>query len=205
MRISDVGDAAFSVDCTAGPVPAVLAAVLGRAGGVRGLVEVVPGLDSVLIRFDPLATCRAEVEAWVVERLGQAEGLAEAEGRLWRIPVTYDGPDLDAVAMACGLTPARVVELHSGTVFRVRLLGFQPGFAYLGTLPPELRLPRRAEPRLKVPAGSVAMADDMSAVYPWDSPGGWHLLGRADIALFDAERDPPALLAAGDRVEFVPR
>jgi len=100
------------------------------------------------------------------------------------------------------LTRDEIVTLHTGAEFMVYMLGFMPGFAYLGGLPEALRLPRRASPRLKVPAGSVAVADALCAVYPWDSPGGWHLIGRTPVRFFDLDRDPPSLLAPGDRVRF---
>ncbi|CAN5664833.1 hypothetical protein BH23CHL8_BH23CHL8_25590 [soil metagenome] len=114
-----------------------------------------------------------------------------------------DGPDLEAVARATGLTSDRVIELHAGTGYRVLMLGFAPGFAYLGTLPAGLELPRRPEPRLRVPAGSVAIAGRRTAVYPFATPGGWHLLGRTDATLWDPTSDPPHRLRPGDRVRFV--
>lgn len=205
MRICDVGDTAFAVELEDGERVVALNRAIRDAGPIPGLVETIPALRSLLVIVDPAGSSRAAVEAEIRRLAAEAAPQSEADGRLWRIPVLYDGPDLDAVARACGLTPAQVVEAHCGTLYRVRMLGFMPGFAYLGTLPEALRLPRRSQPRVRVPAGSLAMADDMTAIYPWDSPGGWHLLGRTDIVLFDPGREPPALLAAGDRVEFVPR
>ena len=115
-----------------------------------------------------------------------------------------DGPDLDAVAMECGLSVDRVIELHVATAYEVLFAGFAPGFAYLGELPAELRVPRLATPRTRVPAGSVAIAGAMAAIYPQASPGGWRLLGRTDARLFDPTAMHPALLRPGDRVRFVP-
>lgn len=205
MRISHVGDTAFAVEFDDGAAVLGLNAAIRRAGCIPGLVETIPTLRSLLVIFDPLAISQAEMEDRIRGLAVTAGEVAREDGRLWRIPVRYDGPDLDDVARICGLSSDQVVALHSRTIYRVRMLGFMPGFAYMGDLPPGLRLPRRAEPRLKVPAGSVAMADDMTAIYPWESPGGWHLLGRTDMVLFDQERDPPALLATGDRVEFIPQ
>ena len=123
------------------------------------------------------------------------------------IPVRYggeDGPDLEAVAAAHDLRPADVAELHAAAVHTVLFLGFAPGFAYLGGLPEQLVTPRRATPRERVPAGSVAIAGEHSGVYPRSMPGGWNLIGRTDQALFDAGREPPSLLAPGALVRFVP-
>ena len=123
------------------------------------------------------------------------------------IPVRYggaDGPDLLEVAERVGLASERVAELHASVVYRVAILGFMPGFAYLGELPQALRLPRRDTPRTRVPAGSVAIAGLQTAVYPAATPGGWHLLGRTDVRLWDIDRDPPAMLRPGDQVRFEP-
>lgn len=203
MRVKDVGDTAFSVEFDDNAGVQALRRALRGPSPLLGLVEVVPGLTSLLVGFDPRMTSREEMEARVrALTVGTGSSPAEA-GRLWRIAVRYDGPDLDAVAAASGLSVDEVIARHSGTRYTVLMLGFMPGFAYMGGLDASLRIPRRTEPRLKVPAGSLAIADDMTAIYPWESPGGWHLLGSTEINLFDADRQPPALLAAGDRVEFV--
>jgi KipI family sensor histidine kinase inhibitor len=119
------------------------------------------------------------------------------------IPVTYDGEDLGEVAALTGLSEAEVVARHQGASYRVAFCGFSPGFAYLTGLPRELHVPRRETPRTVVPAGSVAVAGDYASVYPRASPGGWRLLGRTDVPLWDLDRDPPALLRPGTRVRFV--
>lgn len=124
-------------------------------------------------------------------------------GTVVEIPVAYDGADLAEVAARCGLTPAEVVQRHTAPTYTAAFAGFAPGFVYLEGLDPALVLPRRAEPRTRVPAGSVAIAADHAAVYPRESPGGWHLLGRTGAVMFDAEADPPALVQPGDRVRFV--
>jgi KipI family sensor histidine kinase inhibitor len=170
----------------------------------------VPAHASVLGPFDPEVLDPAAAEVRLRGWLGDAiaADLPEETGRpLHEIPVRYggdDGPDLLAVAGRLGLDPDAVVRRHTLTEYRVLVLGFAPGFAYLGTLPPELALPRRAEPRTRVPSGSVAIAGRQTAVYPLETAGGWHLIGRTDIRPWDLERDPPALFAHGDRVRFVP-
>jgi KipI family sensor histidine kinase inhibitor len=127
--------------------------------------------------------------------------------RRWRIPVCYEddyAPDLPEVARLTGLSPQEVVRLHSSAHYHVYMLGFLPGFAYLGDLPAALALPRRADPRVRVPAGSISIATSLTAIYPYESPGGWHLIGATPIRFFEARRMPPALLAAGDQVLFEP-
>ncbi|CAA7618718.1 5-oxoprolinase subunit PxpB [Magnetospirillum sp. SS-4] len=203
MRVRDVGDTAFSIELDDNAAVAALRVALRHGPPVPGLIETVPGLSSLLVCFDPARASRDAVEAAVRERASGVGGAEPAAGRLWRIAVRYDGPDLGAVAAAAGLSVDEVIALHGGTRYSVLMLGFMPGFAYLGGLDSRLRIPRRAEPRLRVPAGSVAIADDMTAIYPWESPGGWHLLGTAGVVLFDQTRQPPALLAAGDQVEFI--
>lgn len=208
MRIWPVGDGAFSVEfgdridpAANAKVMALCAAVLD-GGHIPGLVEVVPSFRSVLVVVDPLLYPMVEDR---VRALAQdLPEVPRAEGRLWEIPTVYDGPDLDAVAAATGMGRDAVIALHSGQIYGVAMLGFMPGFAYMTGVAEALRLPRRAEPRVRVPAGSVAMADEMTAIYPWDSPGGWHLLGRTGMTLFNLDNTPPALLAPGDRVRFVP-
>ena len=175
-----------------------------RAHPPRGVTEVVPAYTTLGVWFDPLSRDAADLASELVEIAEQAEGRedGEAEGRELVIPVRYDGPDLDDVASRLGLARDEVVRRHSEATYRVFLLGFVPGFAFLGLLDPSLELPRRSSPRLKVPAGSVAIAGRQTAVYPLDTPGGWHLLGRTDLTLFDPRREPPAVLGVGDRVRF---
>jgi KipI family sensor histidine kinase inhibitor len=170
----------------------------------------VPAAASVLVHVDPVEPGIAAA----LPTLAEIAAALEPDDDRWpgdastvEIPVRYggeDGPDLDAVAELTGLSPAAVVELHAATSYRVLFLGFAPGFGYLGPLPPELVLPRRATPRVRVPAGSVAIAGPYTAVYPGESPGGWHLLGRSSAAIWDPSRNPPAILEPGAIVRFVP-
>jgi KipI family sensor histidine kinase inhibitor len=172
----------------------------------------VPGYGSLLLPYDPLALSHEEATG----RLDRFLWSHTRQPRRTRrprpvdaveIPVRYggeDGPDLEEAARALGLTPHQVVDLHAEAEYDVLLLGFAPGFAYLGPLPPKLSLPRRATPRTRVPPGSVAIAGRQTAVYPSSTPGGWHLIGRTDLVMWDAAREPPALLRPGQRVRFRP-
>ena len=169
------------------------------------LTDLVPGWTSLLLHYDLLRTdhlALAERLAPLLQQWLQADPASTA-GTLHEIPVWYAGADLAEVAQSCGLTVERVIELHSAVEYRVGAIGFAPGFAYLGELPEALLLPRRASPRTQVPAGSLAIAERQTAIYPQASPGGWHLLGLCPWQLFDAGRNPPCPLALGDRVRFI--
>lgn len=216
-RILDCGDAAFTIEFGNAIDPQLLAGVnaldtaiarLQAGGGLPGVIETMPTFRSLTVFFDPLLTGREALIATLQPLFAAAEaGATPLEGRRWRLPVCYEGdcaPDLAETAAAIGAGADEVVALHSGTEYRVYMLGFLPGFPFMGDLPERLRLPRRAEPRVRVPAGSVAIATGLTAIYPWESPGGWHLLGRCPVPLFDAGRAAPSLLAAGDRVCFEP-
>nr|WP_024304419.1 5-oxoprolinase subunit PxpB [Pseudogulbenkiania sp. MAI-1] len=170
------------------------------------LTDIVPGMNNLTVVFDPLVSEGGAVLA-ELEALWADAAEARFTPREVLIPVRYggtDGPDLDEVARHAGLSPEEVVARHSGADYTVFFLGFQPGFAYLGGLPEALATPRRAEPRLAVPAGSVAIGGSQTGVYPAASPGGWQLIGRTERTLFDPLRDPPTLLLPGDLVRFVP-
>jgi KipI family sensor histidine kinase inhibitor len=208
LALHPLGEAAL---CATLPAPVTLvqqqrlwqlAAALGRLPWVTGLT---PGMNNLTIAFDPLHTAPAEVEAAV--HAGWAEpARAQALGRLVEIPVRYGreaGPDLVDVAAHCGLTPDEVVRRHAAAEYIVYFIGFQPDFAYLGGLDEALHTPRRAEPRVAVPAGSVGIGGAQTGIYPLATPGGWQLIGHTDLALFDPRAEPPTLLAPGDRVRFV--
>jgi len=178
------------------------------AAHVAGVRDVVPAMTTVTVHIDPL---RTDVSA--LQRLVRAHDLetpamyAEAPARLVEIAVSYggdDGPDLGEVAHATGLTQQEVIARHAAGEYRVCYLGFAPGFAYLGVVSDDLRMPRMSAPRVRVPAGSVALADLFTAVYPSESPGGWHVIGRTSVLLFDAGSASPSRLLPGDRVRFVP-
>ena len=175
-----------------------------RAAGLPGVIESVPTFRSLMVHYDPVRT-HAQALMTAIRTLLSGELDAGRSRRLWRVPVCYDddlAPDLADVAERTGLTTDRVVALHSATRYHVYMIGFLPGFPYMGDLAPELELPRRSDPRTRVPPGSVSIATTMTAVYPVESPGGWHLVGTTPIKLFDPALSPPALLAPGDAVEF---
>lgn len=183
----------------------------GSPGEALGLP--VPAAASVLVPFDPLTTDAAAVTALLAPLLTAHEPGADAVyldakvGAEHVIRVRYGGdggPDLAAVAAETGLEPDDVIALHAGTLYEVLFIGFAPGFAYLGELPGGLVVPRLATPRVRVPAGSIAIAGAMTAVYPHASSGGWRLLGTTDARLFDQASEPPSRLRPGDRVRFEP-
>jgi KipI family sensor histidine kinase inhibitor len=211
VRFLSLGDSALAVEFGNAVDPALSRAVLRldrvlRAGPPVGVVETVPTFRSLLVHYDPLATSRAQLECVIAALLDRDEGAA-ATARVWRIPVCYEAsfaPDLGEVARLTGIAPAEIVARHSHVRYHVYMLGFLPGFPYLGDLPPELALPRRADPRLRVPAGAVSIATNLTAIYPYESPGGWHLIGATPVRLFDPARALPALLAAGDAVWLDP-
>lgn len=196
--ISRYGEHAVLIDVVPGAGSAVAAhlrAVLGDR-----VVDVVPAGHCVLATFDSPASV-AEVAKALTSPSSAAHAAAEA--RTVVIPVRYDGEDLAEVAASVGMTTAEVIAVHCQADYRVDFFGFAPGFAYLTGLPVQLHLPRRATPRTRVPAGSVAIAALYTAVYPQASPGGWHLLGTTDVTMFDpADAQRPSLLQPGDRVRF---
>ena len=209
LRTLAGGDTAFVVEFGSTIDRALNAQVMAlhraiAAAKLPGIVETLPTFRSLMVFYDPLATTRAKLEPQV---LALAAGKSEraAAGKLWRLPVCYDGelaPDLAEVAERTKMSVEQVIDLHEGATYFAYVLGFMPGFAYLGGLPKQLDLPRRKEPRVRVPQNSVAIAGEMTAIYPWESPGGWHLIGRTPIALFDLRRAQPILWGAGDEVRF---
>jgi len=211
-RLLPVGDAAYTVEFGQTIDPGIHALVLGFAhtldamtgnGLLDGVVEWVPTFRSVTVHFDPDRADTAQLADTLLAVAGQG-ARASAQGCRWHIPVCFEAdfaPDLAELADARQLTQAEVIRLMTETVFRVYMLGFLPGFPYLGGLPEAIEMPRLANPRKVVPARSIAVAGRMCAAYPWESPGGWRLLGRTPVRLFDAANPRrPALLAPGDEV-----
>lgn len=167
--------------------------------------EVVPGMNNLSVELDPAAP-HAEDLPDQLREIWSNSSPTTLESRQMDIPVEYGdeaGPDLDEVARHSGLSPADVVRMHCAGLYTVFFLGFLPGFAYLGGLDPRLATPRRRDPRVAVPAGSVGIGGEQTGVYPWTSPGGWQLIGRTSMRLFDSAWASPALLSAGDTVRFV--
>jgi KipI family sensor histidine kinase inhibitor len=204
-RISPFGDGALLVELgdRIDEALADSARALADAWDALGQGRAVPAYASVVVRFDPLRIAPADAEREVV-RLARAERRTSIEGgREIEVPTRYDGPDLSETAERSKLSVEELIALHSGRVYRAFFLGFLPGFAYCGVLDPRIVAPRLVRPRERVPAGSVAIADGQTSVYPFDSPGGWRLIGRTDLRIFDSTRETPALIRPGDRVRFV--
>ena len=213
-RLLDAGDGAVTIefgDCIAPDLVArvraldqVLEAAMAH-GGLPGVIETMPTFRSLTVLYDPLQTTRAQLDPALASLLQQADHAPVMPGRRWRLPVCYGGEfgaDLADVAAATGLAPETVVQMHADTEVSVYMIGFMPGFPFMGDLPAALSVPRRREPRLRVPAGSVAITGSLTAIYPWQSPGGWNLIGRCPVPLFDAAAAHPSLLAPGDMVRF---
>jgi 5-oxoprolinase (ATP-hydrolysing) subunit B len=201
-RVRRYGDVGLLVETGTSAEALALCAWLTASGRS---VRARPGLRSVLVRADDEQARSTDLAALARDlAVAVVEEVAVPDGRLVEIGVRYDGEDLGEVAERLGLEVAEVVARHSAPTYTVACLGFSRGFPYLDGLDPLLRLPRRDTPRARLPAGSVAIAADQAGIYPQTSPGGWHLLGRTDVPLFDPAREPPALLAPGDRVRFVP-
>jgi inhibitor of KinA len=180
-----------------------------RARGLPGVRDVVSGYCSVGVHFDPLRTDLGGLEEAIADDGRAVEtSLEPVVARVHDIPVIYggvDGPDLAAAAAAAGCSPAELIERHAARTYRVYMLGFVPGFAYLGRVDETIAVPRHRVPRERVPAGSVGIAGEQTGVYPIESPGGWQLIGRTSTLMFDPGREPASLLAAGDGVRFVPQ
>lgn len=177
-----------------------------RACAIPGVVETVPTYRSLLVHYDPRVTDSARIQTEIRKLLAEGGGEG-APARLWRIPACYaphHAPDLQDVAERAGISVEEVVRIHSSTRFHVYMVGFVPGFPYMGDLPPPLTLPRRTDPRVRVPAGSIAIAVGQTAIYPVESPGGWHLIGATPIRVFDPSAPSPALFSPGDQVRFDP-
>jgi len=178
-----------------------------RLAEIPEVVEAIPGMNNITVVLrNPQSVALDAIER--LQRWWEESEALEPESRFIDIPVVYGGaagPDLGEVARHAGLSEKQVVELHSAIEYVVWFLGFQPGFPYLGGLPEQLATPRRAEPRLQVPAGSVGIGGAQTGIYPLVSPGGWQLIGHTSLPLFDAKRDEPVLLRPGDTVRFVPQ
>ncbi|GII27642.1 5-oxoprolinase subunit B family protein [Planotetraspora mira] len=207
MTIRRAGEQALLVETGSLEAAHRLDALL-RADRPEHVEEIVPGQETVLVVApdadqERLESRLAGLLASVTDA-GPARDETGTAARIVEIPVVYDGDDLDSVAALTGLTVAEVIALHAGSEFVVGWLGFAPGFAYLIGLDPRLHAPRLDAPRTSVPPGSVAIAGPYSAVYPSASPGGWRLLGRTDVRVWDVAADPPTKLPPGTRVRFLP-
>jgi KipI family sensor histidine kinase inhibitor len=210
-RISPLGDSALTVMLGDGISEPLSEKVVAEAqvieeSEILGVVDVVPAYASVTVHYDPLRVGYADLRSRLLALV--SSGLTTAVGnpasRSHVIHVRYDGEDLADVAARVGTTTDDVIAIHTATEYRVFVIGFVPGFAYLGVLDSRLVIPRREAPRKRVPAGSVAIAEAQTGIYPSATPGGWHLIGTTDVRLFDPTRSEPAFFAVGDKVRFVP-
>jgi len=210
-RYSLAGDSGLFVEFGDNIDPEINARVRGLAAaveeaGINGVLEVVPAYASLAVYYDPLRIGPQELE----ERLrGLKEALEVKEplsSRLLEVPTVYGGeygPDLGCVARFHGLSEEEVIAIHTGAEYHTYMLGFTPGFPYLGGMSERIATPRLESPRIKVPAGSVAIGGNQTGIYPTESPGGWRIIGRTYLRLFDPQKDPPALILPGDKVRFV--
>ena len=211
MRFHPAGDTAVVVEFGDEADRALSNEVLRLARHLRaapppGVVEVVPTFRSLLVHYDPLITSGKDVIAAIHGGMDALGGQVRPRRR-WTVPACYAprfALDLAEVSERTGLGAEEVVARHVQTPFHVYMIGFSPGHPYLGDLPDDLSLPRRTDPRLRVPAGSIAIASTLSVIHPTENPSGWHVIGATPICLFDVQREQPSLLAPGDAVQFVP-
>lgn len=205
-RIFASGTGALLLDVSAGAFDddrqARLWALADRLTGEAGIIDVVPGMNNLLVVFDPLAVDPEAIQAALAAGWRGAEVSTRA-GREISVPVVYGGPDLQSFATDLGMSVDEVIERHAGAVYRVAAVGAMPGFPYLSGLDPSLATPRRASPRAGVPKGSVIVGGSQAGIMPITAPSGWHILGQTPMLLFDAARPEPATLSAGDSVRFV--
>lgn len=213
MRIRHCGDSMLLVELDAVIDPvinerAIQLAARIRGRGAAGVRDVAPGYSTVGVHFEPLQTDLAALERAIETEFGTLASLDTIDDRTpIEIPVRYgglDGPDLENVARLAGISVDEVIARHAQRAYRVYMLGFVPGFAYMGRVDESIAAPRHRVPRERVPVGSVGIAGQQTGVYPVDSPGGWQLIGRTTTVMFDARRETPSLLTAGDLVRFVP-
>lgn len=172
---------------------------------IPGIRELAPAYRSLLVTYDPLVISSAELRSRITAVAGDTRRLSVPASKLVTVPVVYGGvggPDLESVATHLRIDAEEIIRLHTGTVYRVYMIGFMPGFPYMGELPAALAMPRRRTPRTRVPKGSVGIAQRQTGIYPVDSPGGWQIIGWTPIELFDPHRRPPSLLEMGDTVKF---
>ena len=210
-RIKPMGDRALLVELGEGIDPDVNARVHALAALVsqispRGLENVVPTYRAFMVQYDPLAVSAKTLEEMIKQLSGSLKQVGSAAGKLVEIPVCYGGdfgPDMDQVASHCGLTLDEVIRRHTAPEYLIYMVGFTPGFPFLGGMDESLSTPRLEKPRTRVPEGSVGIANSQTGIYPVTSPGGWQLIGKTPLKLFAPHRETPFLYEAGDRIKFV--
>lgn len=210
-RFLPCGDSALTVEFGSAIDPELNGKVLAldallRASPPAGLVEIVPTYRSLTLQFDPTVI---DYEALIRQLEDAAHDLKpqSSTGTRWRVPVVYGGDygiDLESVAEHHGLSTSQVIEIHASALYRIYMIGFLPGFAYLGGLDPRLATSRRTQPRMKVPSGSIMIGGEQAGIVPMEMPSGWHLLGRTPVLSYAPERDPAFLFEAGDEIVFEP-
>jgi len=208
VRYQPLGDSAINIEFGDQIDPDINQRVHAFADLVQhesfnGIIECVPTYCALLVHYDPLQLTYQEIAHWLNIQSPISNLQSLNTYRLIEIPTTYDGDDLEFVAQHNHLSIEDVIHIHSETEYRVYMMGFTPGFAYMGKLDSRIVTPRLDSPRKLVKAGSVGIAGEQTGIYPIDSPGGWRLIGRTDMKLFDLDRDPPFLFAPNDRVRFV--
>ncbi len=210
-KIVPLGDAALliqvgdEIDITINQNVHTLAALIDISP-LDGVIETVPAYSTLLIQYDPLMLTYTKIRKWVRTKLDQLEGAISRKPRQIQVPVRYGGEfgvDLESVASNCGLSVEDVIRFHSARQYTVYMMGFTPGFPYLGKLDDAIIMPRLQTPRTYVPAGTVAIAGSQTGIYPIDSPGGWRLIGWTPLQLFDLDSQSPFLFSPGDEVKFV--
>ncbi len=169
-----------------------------------GILESVPAYHSLLIEFDPELISNSALEEKLLASIPQLPEKS-GDGKVWTIPVNYNGEDILTICKLKGLRREQLIQWHSEPEYFVYFIGFLPGFLYLGELAKELHVPRRSQPRARVPKGSVAIGGEQTGIYPQDSPGGWHLIGHTNFSWFSLSGEPPCQIAPGDRVKFIPQ
>lgn len=211
-RIITSGDTAIVVEFEDRIDPEINAKVKAfyevlKNANIKGVVDIIPTYRSVLIHYNPVFIRYAQMVETATKLLDEAKNVESVGKRIYKIPVCYGGyygPDLNDVAEHAGMTPEEVIAIHSGKPYLIYMLGFQPGFAYLGGMDERIAMPRLPQPRGKILAGSVGIANKQTGIYPMDSPAGWRLIGCTPVKPYDVRKRKPILYEAGDYIEFVP-
>lgn len=210
-KILTAGDSSLLIQFDSIIDPAVNARIaatvqLMREQQIEGVVDIIPAFCSLLINYDPRVISYDEMKTRMEKILSVEVAAGERRKKIYEIPVCYGGeygPDLNTIAEHAGLTPAEVIDIHTSADYLIYMLGFLPGFTYLGGLDERIHTPRLANPRVRIPAGSVGIGGSQTGIYPMDSPGGWQLMGMTPVKTYDPNREIPILVEAGDYIRFV--
>ena len=212
VTLSPVGDSAIAVDFENRIAPEINRQVHALAADLKkrpiaGICAMIPSFRSLLIQYNPTVLSYDALSSRLLSRAASCTASTETHMRIWQIPCCYGshfGPDLPDLEQATGLDRAEIIRIHSSVTYKIYMLGFLPGFVYLGGLDPRIEMPRLASPRIKIPKGSVGIGGSQTGVYPVDSPGGWRLIGSTPVDFYDPGRNPPVLCQAGDAIRFCP-